>query len=358
MGKQVKEYDSLHLLDKFISDCKRGKRMQKNGEIILPSTIENYTGLRKLLNDFSVQKNFPLRIRSTHKLHARELQTEKNYWEKFYKKFVDYLYDDLDNYDNYVGSRMKLLRAFFNFINIKYLINTGGFQKLFVGRSEQIQIVVLSPERLNHLITSKGLEEKLPRRLKIIKDIFVFGCTVGLRVSDLMKISPSAIERRNDKWYLNVQSQKTQTFTGIKLPPYAVDILMKYIRRKRQRTIFPYYHKVYLNRYIKELCEAAGFTEEHKKRRTKRGQVVIVYKDKEKKTHYRFCDLVTTHTMRRTAVTTLLSLGMDVEAVRTISGHSSGSKEFYRYVKFSQAYLDETIERAHEKLLEKELVEA
>ena len=36
--------------------------------------------------------------------------------------------------------------------------------------------------------------------------------------------------------------------------------------------------------------------------------------------------------MRRTAITTLLLIGVDEISVRRISGHAPGSKEFYKYV--------------------------
>lgn len=356
MKKQ--EYDFFELFDKFISDSKRGKRIQKNGKELSESTVESYSGMRKLLTDFICEKEFVLRIRPANKLHQRELNTEKNYWKKFYKKFTDYLYDDLDLYDNYVSTRIKILRTFFNYLNTELLINTGGFHKLFYARSEAIQIVVLSPERLNYLITSKELEEQLSPRLKHIKDIFVFGCTVALRISDLMKLTPNNLEWINDEVYLNVQSKKTSTFTRVLLPRYAITITGKYNLRKKKRMLLPYYDKVYLNLYIKKLLEIAGFTETLERTRQKRGQTMIVYKTKEKKIHYRFCDMCTTHTMRRTAITTMLSLGMKEDMVRKISGHAPTSIEFYRYVNYAQAYLDCEIKKVHEKLSQKVLVRA
>lgn len=356
--RTIKEYPLLDLLDRFISDSKRRKRVQKSGKVITAGTIENYKGLRKLLTDFVEKTNFPLRIRPANKLHAREMKTEKNYWKKFYQRFTDYLYSDLDGYDNFVGTQIKLLRSFFNYVNTELLINTGTFHRSFYARSEEIQIVVLTPERLNYLITSKELEEKLSKRLKVVKDIFVFGCTVALRYSDLMKLTRDNLEWINEEVYLNVQSQKTQTYTRVLLPQYAVEITGKYHRNKKQRRLLPYFHKVYMNKYIKELLEIAGFTEQFMRIRQKRGQNFTVYKNRETKEHYRFCDMCTTHTMRRTAITTMLSLGMKEDMVRKISGHAPNSKEFYRYVNYAQAYLDREIKNVHEKLSRKNLVEA
>ncbi len=352
----VYEHNLLELFGRFLNDNERGKRIQKNGKAITKGTIENYKGLLKLLSDFSRDKDFFLRIRPVNKLHKRELRTEKNYWKKFYKKFTDYLYDDLNLYDNYVGTEVKILRTFFNYLNTELMINTGGFHKMFYARSEEIQIVVLSPERLNYLINSKELEERLANRLKVIKDIFVFGCTVALRQSDIMRLSARNFEKINSRLYLSVQSQKTGAFTRVRLPQYAVSIFEKYNRRKSQHSLFPHYDKVYLNLYIKELFEVAGFTEAFPRERQKRGKNITVYRDKNRKLHYRFCDMATSHTMRRTAITTMLSLGMKEDMVRKISGHAPNSKEFYRYVNYSQSYLDNEIEKVHEKLEQKELL--
>jgi integrase len=46
----------------------------------------------------------------------------------------------------------------------------------------------------------------------------------------------------------------------------------------------------------------------------------------------RFCDLMSSHMMRRTAITTMLILGMPEHMVRNVSGHTDNSGSFYRYV--------------------------
>lgn len=72
----------------------------------------------------------------------------------------------------------------------------------------------------------------------------------------------------------------------------------------------------------------------------------------------RFCDVATTHTMRRTAITTMLSLGVPEQVVRKISGHSASGKEFYRYVLWAQTYQDGEMESMFAKLKEKKLAVA
>jgi integrase len=348
------QYDLFKLYDKFVQETVKGKRVQKNGKRVRASSIEPYLWLRKSLHDFSIKKQFPLHISSVKNFKKRELIAEKKYWSKFYTQFTDYLYHDCDCFDNYVGSNIKRLRVFFNYLNEEKEMNVGNFHKKFYAHTEEIEIVTLIPEQLNFLIYNKEFEESLPDHLKKTKDMFVFGCTVALRVSDVFKLSHTNIEHLNGKHYLKVNSQKTNTLTRIVLPDYAMDIINKY--PKNRKTIFPEISNARFNLNIKSLIERTSWTDERTKTRQRRGVPVMVYKNKTKKIPYRFCDLITSHTMRRTAITTMLCLHMPENMVRKISGHAPGSKEFFRYVQLSQKYMDSETEKVFEQLKSKELV--
>ena len=58
------------------------------------------------------------------------------------------------------------------------------------------------------------------------------------------------------------------------------------------------------------------------------------------------------------AITTMLSLGVHEQLVRKISGHTPHSKEFYRYVSWSQTLQDRSTEEMFAKLEQKKLVYA
>ena len=84
-----------------------------------------------------------------------------------------------------------------------------------------------------------------------------------------------------------------------------------------------------VNKFIKLLLEQADFTHTV---HTTRGKRRVAAQQKKEQQTYRFCDVATTHTMRPTAITTMLSLGVHEQVVRKISGYSASGKEFYRYV--------------------------
>lgn len=344
------DFPLLPLFENFINDTAKGRRLKPNGQKIKPQSVNNYRYTCKLLQEFSTVKKIELRIKPVNKLTQRQLQAEKNYWKKFYRQFADWIYRDKNCYDNYAGSIFKIIRSFFAYLNKEKLIPTGPFYKQFHIKSQEINILTLLPEQLQFLINNKSFEQSLARPIRTTHHIFVFGCTVALRFSDLFNIRFRDVEMVNGHYYLSVRSVKTETPTRVKLPAYAVEIINKYRKGKTASAkIFPSISLNQFNKNLRVLAEAAGWTQETGKLRSRNGELKEVYKGQTKKA-YRFCDLVSSHIMRRTAVTTMLILGMPENVVRKISGHAAGSKAFYRYVNFAQSYLDEEIDKVHEKL--------
>lgn len=351
MPKIITEYPLLPLFRKFINAAKKGNHIQKNGKKIKLTSIKNYHYLELLLTKFSEDKGFYIRLKNNTNFTKKQFEDEKKYWKDFYLKFTSYLYDDCNHFDNYVGRTLKLLRSLFNYLINEKGLNIGSFHKKFYIPSEDVEIVIISPERLNHLIHNNEVEKTLDDELKKVKDVFVFGCSVALRFSDLTVLNKSNLEIINKRMYIKVQSLKTQTYTRVKIPEYAIAIIQKY-QKQYVNKLLPNFTKAYMNKKVKVLMEKYDFIEPMQRTRQKRGVAVPILKNKK---IYRFCDAVTTHTMRRSAITTMLSLGMNEQMVRQISGHSANSKEFYRYVSFAQNYIDTEIDLVHKKLGEKRL---
>lgn len=262
--------------------------------------------------------------------------------------FSDYLYTTLNCHDHSVGSHFKLVRSFFNYLNEEKDLDIGSFHERFRIVTEDTKIHVISPERLNLLINDLDFESKLAPRQILWKDVMIFGCTVALRYSDLLRISSEHIVNEGERTYLVIRSQKTDTDVRVKLPPYAIRIIKKY--SKRPGRLFPKISKTNFNKAMKRIAFLAGWTEETPKTRNKRGVHHLIYKDPEKKIHYRFCDVISSHTLRRTAITTMLRLGMEEIYVRRISGHAPHTGSFYRYVQFANGFVDEQLDKVYARL--------
>lgn len=258
------------------------------------------------------------------------------------------MYDN-NHYDNYVGTKIKILRTFLNYLIKERNIILGDYHKSFYAPVEEIPIIVLNSSQLNYIIYDSNFNAQVAaKKLGTIKDIFVFGCTVALRISDLMTLTKANLIEYNSLNYLKVKSTKTGSDTIIKLPPYCIDILEKY--KNQTSTLLPSLSKGYFDVKVKELARLLPDDFELVKTRERRGKPVIIYKDAVNREHFKLSDHVSAHTMRRTAITNMLNLGVPENVVRKISGHAPNSKEFYRYVKLSQTYIDDLTDEYFERL--------
>lgn len=331
--------------EKFISESESKKRVQKNGKAISKSTIGNYKAFLSNLIKYEQIYNHKASINIKYKHSKRSFYSEKRNYQKFYKNFTDMLYKR-NCTDNYVGFLFKTVKTFFIYLNQDKGFETGNFYKQFHVIKEEIPIIVLNQEQLRFLIFNSSFNNSLPQHLKIAKDIFVFGCTIGLRFSDLLSLKSKNWVMENGNQYITTISKKTGIETRIKLPEYAINILKHY--KKKQANLLPYTTLMSFNKKLKLIGLLAGWDYEVGKVRSKRG---IKKEMKIEGKPYRFCDLLSSHVMRRTSITSLLTLGMPEQIVRKISGHKSNSTEFYKYVKFSESFQDNETDKAFSKLL-------
>jgi integrase len=341
----------FQLLGEFIKDTSTGKRFKKNGARISQATVDTYINLSKIIHSFAEHSKFDLKFYVISNLTQREKEQASTYWRKFYKAFTDFMYDEKNYFDNYVGHNIKRLRVFFNYLNNERNINVGNFHKSFYVPKEDIDIITISPEQFNYIIFDDNFNELIEAQgLVEVKDIFVFGSTVALRVSDLLGLTRKNLIIQHGNYYLNVKSQKTKTKTSIKLPDYAIDIIKKY--DGKQKTLLPTISRAYLDIQLKKVGKLLPDDYEVVKTREQRGNAVIIYKDPINKIHYKLSDHITTHTMRRTAITNMLNLGMPEYMVRKISGHAANSREFFKYVELMQSSMDRETEMFFQKIVE------
>ena len=333
---------------KFIIASNSGRRLMPSGKKVRKGTLTQYDCVLLLLEEFEQSLPEPLRIQLLHRASIRLLQKERKYWMRFFKQFCHFLYRRKDCFDQYVGAVFKVLKTFFRYLSTDKSFPVGDFYKKFRIPGEKFTPVILSPSQLKYLIINTGFEQSLSGSQKRVRDIFVFGCTVALRYQDLMRLQKSNIQHTNEGVYVVLHTQKTGSEIKIPLPDYAQDIVFKY-RRKAGKYILPRLSSTNLNLGIKALMKKAGWDYNLPKIRQRAGEAVEI-KTKTAES-FKFCDHITAHTMRRTAITTLLLMGVDENSVRKISGHAPGSREFYRYVVVVQEYLNASVKEAHIRLL-------
>ena len=343
----INEYSLTKLFERFIRDTRTGKRLQPNGRKIKEASIKNYEFALFYLKEYERHLGTEILIRSFKAHLKKEWLREKKFWQMFYFNFTEFLYKR-GNYDNFVGAQVKLIKVFLKYVETEYGIYLGSFYKQFYVLKEEVEILVLMPDQLKKLIYDINFEQQLRLRMQLVKDIFVVGATVALRYGDLINICWTDIIQRNGAYYLYCKSEKTETSTTVKLPSYVIDIIHKY-KRKRSRRVFPDICLDNFDTLVKQLFELAGWTEPVVKTRNVRG-IPKNIKPENGRASFRFCDMATSHMMRRTAITTMLMHGVQETIVKQVSGHTKGSKSFYRYVAFVQPFMDVEIDKHFEQM--------
>lgn len=287
---------------KFIIVSKTGRRLMSSGKKIRLSTIEQYEMTLRLLLDFEQHLCSRLRILVLYKSPQRIINGEKRYWKKFFIAFKKYLYENRNCYDNYVANTFKTIKSFFNYLAKERCLPIGTFHQQFKVANHPISPIVLSPSQLKFLISDRDFEKSLPENLQRTKDIFVFGCTVGLRYQDLMQLKKENIILTENGHQIQLHTQKTNTFVKIPLPNHAVSIYLKY-KKQTGKYVLPRLSNTNLNIQIKAIGQRAGWMEPLPKIQFKMGEPVE--KKTSAKASFKFYEHITSHTMRRTAITTL-----------------------------------------------------
>jgi integrase len=348
-SKMLSEEQFFSLLNDMIEETESGVRTKKNGQRISSGSIRMYRCLERSLHEYAAQSSFRIKIYIDQNLTFNEKMVAKKYYAKFYRAYTNFLYQKKDFYDNYVGSLMKLLRAFFNYLDGDKHIPVGSYHRSFYTPKEEIPIVALSVEQLQYIIFNEEFNKKIRlKKLEKVRDTFVVGCTLALRVSDLLSLTFSNLVIIQDAHYIRVKSQKTATVTNVKLPDYAAEIIKKY--KQKNGLLLPTMTPEWFNKKIKMMAKLLPDDFEMVKTREKRGKQMIVYADAKRKKHYKLSDHISTHTMRKTAISTMLSLGMPEHVVRKISGHAANSREFFRYVKMAQNVIDKEADKVFDQI--------
>lgn len=309
------------------------KKESISNEIILGAKKTDETRLLKdfqnFINDRENQKNFQKNTLKSYKstlTKLKEFKTKKNYFihyktinEEFYYSFINFLRDDEGLLDSSIDKYLKIIKLFMNYASEKQLHSNMQFQTYKRLRSKTDFIVLNRKELIdlayNYNPPMGSLNDK-------VRDMFILGCSTGLRYSDLSKltsgdfylgidtISNKYIDNASDT-YIKINSSKTKEKLKLPINNFVFDLIKKYDIKNKQINFLKISNQVF-NRTIKVVCKDAGITELVKISKRKGSDFV----------NYEFpkCELVSSHTMRRTLIT-LMSNATEITNVQAVSGH-------------------------------------
>lgn len=255
-------------------------------------------------------------------------------YEKETRRKVDFDRVDLDFHGKFTGWLAgkgyranyihKVIRTLKSFLAVAYdrgLTNNTAFRsRAFTAKQEEVEHIYLNEDELNRMESAV-----LDKRLDRVRDLFLIGCYTGLRFSDYTALTPANIV----------------TVDGVEL----FTIVMQKTRRRVSMPVFPQVRRILdkrggvppagmsnqkLNKYVREVCRAAGLSDSVTVTRFKGGLRVDTSVEK--------WTLVTSHTARRSFATNeylrAVREGRSYRPIMDILGHRT-ERVFFRYIKVS-----------------------
>jgi site-specific recombinase XerD len=279
-------------------------------------TITNKTTVFNFLKEFQRATSYELTF---HQMNIEFFDALRKY--AFEKKKIG---------DNYFAKIIAVLKTFLNWAYERDYIKHQEFKK-FKASERETEVICLTLEEFLALYNHKFKSSRLAR----VRDVFVFGCSTGLRFSDLASLQPSNIQ--GDFIVKNIQ--KTKENSMIPLNKYSSGVLARY--KDSIHDPLPKVSAQKFNVYLKECCKEAGIDA---------AVTITKFSGGSRKTssHPKY-ELMASHAARKTFATLSLLMGVPERVVRNITGHRK-EENFKRYVNFTKEYEKKQMDEVWDKL--------
>lgn len=262
------------------------------------TTIKRYEYNKKLLLDFQEH--------SKKKVHFNQINSV------FYNDFVEYCITTKKHSSNTLRRNIGLLKTFLFWALENNHTYKSDFQKFKSPKSQLTDEVALTLEQVKEVFEFDF--GKNPR-LEKVRDLFVFGCATGMRISNYSTVQKNDISNG----FIKVRDKKNPDKTlEVPLNDFSTYILKKYDYK------LPSLSNQKFNDYIKEVFEALGYTEEIKKS-IKIGKDIV-----EQITP--LYERISSHTARRSFITIMKNNKIPDKIIMGYTGHKS-LEVFNKYYK-------------------------
>ena len=305
-GKRVRSRESLSdYIARYVREMESGERLNIHKLRYGLSTIKNYKGFVIQFDEF---------CKAMHKRYDfGDIDL------KFYDDFVAY-FTAKDYSINTIGRHVKELKIIMRAAREEGLHDNGLIEsRKFRVLTAEVENIYLTESEIKAIaeVDLKGDKQK-----SIARDIFLVGCYTAQRFSDYSTINEGNIRTlESGQRVIDLKQQKTGNKVIIPIRAELQAILDKYDNR------LPKAYEQKVNKYIKEIAREAGIVD----------MVEVSYVESgEKKSHLvEKCELVKTHTARRSGATNMYLAGIPTIAIMKITGHKT-EKEFMKYIKITE----------------------
>jgi integrase len=286
-----------------------------------PATLKYYNNLKGCLEEFG--KDI-----LKHKLQLSDFNSKLSLIS-----FCKFLGEKRGMNDNSIAKRLNTLKAFLRYCSDEenYKFDTSVFS--YKVKKYDTDVIALNFEELQKLVY---LKIDNPFWQKIV-DVFVCDCFMGLRISDVSRLSKAdfIIDNDGDYRYTSV-NKKTGTSVSIPLIDIPLTILKKYDFK------LPSYTGQYFNRQLQKILKHYKlFEEEVVVRKKVLNQVTEIKVLKRNK--------ITSHICRKTFITFCTTSLIPLNVIMNVSG--------LKQVKTVQAYMQKSQDKEPFKKLNRKVKE-
>ena len=223
--------------------------------------------------------------------------------------------------DHYISGLETLLRTFFLWCIKNNKTTNDPFKKYTIKSVEYGTPYYLTLEERNQIYHTDLSSEP---QMEIQRDIFIFHCYIGCRVSDLLRMTNENIIVDRYGTAIEYMPQKTRgqdaKVVKVYLNEIALQIINKYKTTER-KSLLPFITSQRYNDYIKKILHACGIN-----------RMVTVLNPTTGESEQRcIADIASSHIARRTFIGNLYKKVKDPNLVGKLSGHKEGSRAFARY---------------------------
>lgn len=236
---------------------------------------------------------------------------------------------------NYVKALLHLISCLMHWLNDTEVVNNNPFKKIEIGTVVYATPIYITTAERNTIASFDLSNES--STIQEVRDIFVFQCLVGCRVSDLETFTMANISGGFLE-YIPIKTRKksNQVRPRIPLCDQAKQIIERYeeFRKNDQKgRLLPFKGITAYNDNIKRVFMLCGITRPVSVRDSKTGDIVMRTID----------TIASSHMARRTFAGNVYNKVKDPNIVCKMTGHVEGSRAFTRYRKIDDEVLIDAV---------------
>lgn len=237
--------------------------------------------------------------------------------------------------NNAISHIFKRLRAFYNWSIKKGFTTNYPFEKYTICGEVYGTPFYLTIEERNKIAE---FDYKSRPALSVQRDIFIFQCLIGCRVSDLYSLTSRSVINNAIEYIPQKTKGERPEVVRVPLNDQAKGLIDKYAnsRKTDDSPLFPFISSQRYNDAIKDIIKLAGIDR----------VVTVLNPTTGKEEKHPIYEVASSHMARRTFIGNLYKKVKDPNLVGSLSGHKEGSKAFARY-----RDIDEDIKKELVKLL-------